>query len=361
MTISESFWEGKRVFLTGHTGFKGSWLCLWLQSLGANVSGYALAPLTNPSLYNLAKVDDLIESTIADVRDEGALRSAMQNMNPDIVIHMAAQPLVCESYRNPVETFDVNIMGTVHLLEAVRQCDSVKAVVNVTTDKCYENREWHWGYRENDAMGGYDPYSSSKGCSELVTAAFRNSYFNPTDYASHRVAVGSARAGNVIGGGDWGEGRLISDCIRALLKEEEIRIRNPIAIRPWQHVLEPISGYLVLAERLFKEGASFAQGWNFGPNDSDAKSVEWVVRELCNIWGNNASYCIDISEHPHEATYLKLDCSKAIAQLGWKPRWNISEAIAKVVDWTFCYRSSGDLRTMCLQQIAEFQSAESNL
>ena len=271
MTINNKFWHGRRVFITGHTGFKGSWLCLWLSSLGAKISGYALEPPTNPSLFELARVGELVTSTIADVRDSAELQRALQAAKPEIVIHMAAQPLIRESYNNPVETYAVNVMGTVNLLEAIRHCDSVRAVVNVTTDKCYENREWHWGYRENEPMGGYDPYSSSKGCSELITAAYRNSFFNPQ---SHGVALASARAGNVIGGGDWAADRLICDCVKALLEKRDIQIRNPNAIRPWQHVLEPLSGYMLLAQKLYEQGTRFAEGWNFGPNDEDAKPVE---------------------------------------------------------------------------------------
>lgn len=355
--VDESFWRGKNVFITGHTGFKGSWLCLWLHSLGVNISGYALEPPTKPSLYDLAGVNNLVDSTIADVRDAEPFHQAMRKADPDVVIHMAAQPLVRESYRTPVETYAVNVMGTVHLLEAIRHCRNVKAVVNVTTDKCYENREWHWGYREDEAMGGYDPYSSSKGCSELVTAAYRNSFFNPSDHATHGVAIASARAGNVIGGGDWAEDRLICDCVRALLQGEEILIRNPNAIRPWQHVLEPLSGYLLLAQRLFEQGVTFAQGWNFGPNDTDAKPVEWIVQQLCEKWGDGASYRIDQGAHPHEATYLKLDCSKAKAQLHWQPRWDLKQALVSIIEWTLGYQEGVDLRGLCLEQIAAYQSA----
>ncbi|MDA3834673.1 MAG: CDP-glucose 4,6-dehydratase [Spirochaetales bacterium] len=356
--VAEKFWRGKRVFITGHTGFKGSWLCLWLNSLGANVSGYALAPPTDPSLYDLAKVDGLVDSTIGDVRDAESLQLALLSADPQIIIHMAAQPLVRESYRTPVETYAVNVMGTVHLLDAIRKCSSVKAVVNVTTDKCYENREWHWGYRENEAMGGYDPYSSSKGCSELVTAAYRKSFFNPEEYANHGVAIASARAGNVIGGGDWAEDRLICDCVRALLQGEQIQIRNPNAIRPWQHVLGPLSGYLLLAQKLYEEGVSFAQSWNFGPNDSDAKPVEWIVQRLCADWGEGASFKVDQGEHPHEAGWLKLDCSKAKVELGWQPRWSLDIAIEKIVEWTCCYRTGGNVTDICLQQINAYQALE---
>lgn len=346
----KNFYHKKKVFITGHTGFKGSWLCLWLHQLGAEVYGYALEPPTTPSLFELAKVSNLLCShRIADVRDAATLADAMQLAQPEIVIHMAAQPLVRDSYKIPVETYAINVMGTVHLLEAVRQCHSVKALVNVTTDKCYENREWAWGYRENEPMGGFDPYSSSKGCSELVTAAYRNSYFQRS------VAVASARAGNVIGGGDWATDRLIPDCINALLAGEPVRIRNPHAIRPWQHVLEPLSGYLSLARKLYESGEAYAEGWNFGPVDDDAKPVEWIVSRMCKLWGNDAKYEIDAGPHPHEAHYLKLDCSKARVRLGWQPRWNLEKALDSIIEWTNVYRSGGDLRRCCLKQIDSYE------
>jgi CDP-glucose 4,6-dehydratase len=350
----QRFWQGKKVFLTGHTGFKGSWLSLWLHALGAEVTGYALAPPTEPSLFEGCRIDELVHSVIADVRDLERLKAELAAAAPEIVIHMAAQPLVRDSYKIPVETYAINVMGTVHLLEAVRSCPTVRAVVNVTTDKVYENREWAWGYRENEPFGGYDPYSNSKGCSELVTAAYRSSYFNSLDYERHRVAVATARAGNVIGGGDWATDRLIPDCIRAILKGDEILIRNPHAIRPWQHVLEPLSGYLLLAQRLYEDGAHFAEGWNFGPLDEDAQPVEWIVQRLCRSWGEGAGYRLDKGEHPHEAHYLKLDISKARAGLGWHPRWDLTTAIERIVDWTRAYRDGGALRTVTMQQISDY-------
>lgn len=349
------FWRGKKVFLTGHTGFKGSWLSLWLHALGADVTGYALEPPTDPSLFQLARIDDLVTSIIADVRDLDRLRAEMAHAAPDIVIHMAAQPLVRDSYKIPVETYAINVMGTVHLLEAVRSCPSVRAVVNVTTDKVYENREWCWGYRENEPMGGYDPYSNSKGCSELVTSAYRSSYFNEQNYDGHRVAIASARAGNVIGGGDWATDRLIPDIIRAIITGKPVQIRNPHAIRPWQHVLEPLSGYLLIAQRLFEEGCTYAQGWNFGPFDEDARPVEWLVQQLCSNWGGEAGYVVDNGDHPHEAHYLKLDCSKSRAELGWYPRWPLEKALSSIVDWTRHYVAGGDLRGECLGQIKEYE------
>lgn len=349
-----NFWQGKKVFLTGHTGFKGSWLSLWLHFLGAEVTGYALEPPTEPILYDLARLDGCVTSIIADVRDLDRLKAEMVKASPDIVIHMAAQPLVRDSYKIPVETYAINVMGVVHLLEAVRACPSVRSVVNVTTDKCYENREWPWGYRENEAMGGFDPYSNSKGCSELVTAAYRSSYFNPHRFADHGVGLATARAGNVIGGGDWANDRLIPDIIRAILAGEPVHIRNPHAIRPWQHVLEPLSGYLLLARRLYEHGDKYAEGWNFGPADDDVRPVEWIVRLMCRQWGDGACYDIDNGEHPHEAHYLKLDCSKARSQLDWCPRWNLEKALDSIIQWTRRYRAGDDPRTVCLEQIADY-------
>lgn len=353
--MDSAFWKGKKVFITGHTGFKGSWLCLWLHKVGAKVTGYALNPQTEPSLFELCNVSEMVDSVIADIRKRDELTEAMLTASPEIVIHLAAQPLVRDSYKNPVETYEINVMGTVNLFEAVRNCKTVKAVVNVTTDKCYENKEWVWGYRENEPFGGYDPYSNSKACSELVTAAYRNSFFNPKDYSIHGVAVASARAGNVIGGGDWAADRLIPDCIRAIRNGENIIIRNPNAIRPWQHVLEPLSGYLMLAQKLWQEGAAYAEGWNFGPNDEDAKPVSWIVDRLTKAWSEGASWVVDGGVHPHEATYLKLDCSKAHARLGWQPRWSLESAIDAIVEWQKAQLASADMRTVTLAQIARYQ------
>lgn len=348
------FFSKKKIFLTGHTGFKGSWLCLWLQSMGADVTGFALNPPTNPSLFEMAGVAKGMTSIIGDVRDFEALSKALHDSKPDIVIHMAAQPLVRDSYKIPVETYAINVMGTVHLLEAVRHCESVKAVVNVTTDKCYDNKEWVWGYRETEPMGGYDPYSNSKGCSELVTASYRSSFFNPNDYGKkHHVALASARAGNVIGGGDWATDRLIPDIIKSFLEKKPVLIRSPYSIRPWQHVLEPLSGYLLLGKKLYEEGPVFAEGWNFGPEDADAKPVEWIVNRICEQW-DGASFTIDKNPQPHEASYLKLDCSKAKARLGWHPRWSLDTALVKIIEWTNGYQKKENLRDICLHQIAEY-------
>lgn len=350
-----TFWNNKRVFVTGHTGFKGGWLCLWLNALGAQVHGYALEPPTNQNLFEAAGVGEVVNSKIADIRDAETLLQAMSIAQPDIVLHLAAQPLVRDSYVMPVETYSTNIMGTVNLLEAVRSTPSVKAVVNVTTDKCYENREWVWGYRESDPMGGFDPYSSSKGCSELITAAYRQSFFNPGCQNSRGVAIATARAGNVIGGGDWAKDRLIPDCMEALLNNKAVRIRNPYSIRPWQHVLEPLSGYLMLAEKLYLAGTLYAEAWNFGPLDEDARSVEWIVERMCQKWGDGASYEIDAGDHPHEANYLKLDCSKSRSCLGWKPKWKLEQALDSTCQWVKEYSLGSDARKLCMEQIRQYE------
>jgi len=352
--MNTSFWKNKKVLITGHTGFKGSWLCMLLNQQGAKVFGYALNPPTEPSLYKICNIDSYVDSTIADIRDFETLHKTIERVNPEIIIHMAAQPLVRESYKNPVETYQINVMGTVHLLEAVRQIGGVKALVNVTTDKCYENKEWSWGYRENEPMGGYDPYSNSKGCSELVTSSFRNSFFNTSTYAQHGLALASGRAGNVIGGGDWADDRLIPDIIRAIAQGEKVKIRSPFAIRPWQHVLEPLTGYLTLAEKLYTEGTKYAEGWNFGPMDEDAKPVEWIVQKLCAKWGDNASYEIDKNPQPHEATYLKLDCSKARQALQWQPRWRLERTLNSIVEFTKAYQNKENIQDICNKQIADY-------
>lgn len=356
LAMKADFWKGKKVFLTGHTGFKGSWMSLWLQSLGAEVTGFALSPPTDPSLFALADVAGGMRSVIGDIRDQDLLFNAMREARPEIVLHMAAQPLVRYSYQHPVETYATNVMGTVHLLEAVRTLGGVKAVVNVTTDKCYENREWVWGYRENEPMGGYDPYSNSKGCAELVTASYRSSFFNPADYARHGTAVATARAGNVIGGGDWAQDRLIPDIVAAFAANKPVHIRNQDAIRPWQHVLEPLRGYLMLAERLYNDGPAFAEAWNFGPNDDDAKPVGWIVKALTQLWGEGAHWQCDAGEHPHEATYLKLDISKVRQRLGWQPQLRLNDALQLIVDWAKQRKGGSNIRTLTLGQIHHYQS-----
>jgi CDP-glucose 4,6-dehydratase len=352
--MNPTFWHSRKVFLTGHTGFKGSWLALWLLSMGAEVCGYALDPPTDPSLYRLLDLDGRLKSIRADVRDLAALDSAVREFQPEIVIHMAAQPLVRLSYENPVETYSVNVLGTVHLLEAVRNTPSVRAVVVVTSDKCYENQEWHWPYREREPMGGHDPYSSSKGCAELVTAAYRRSFFHSSGRAGHPVAVGSARAGNVIGGGDWALDRLVPDIVRAWSADDFVTIRNPDAVRPWQHVLDPLAGYLSLAERLFTGGAAYAEGWNFGPSDSDARPVGYLVVEMSKLWEDSAGWeCIE-PEVVHEAHLLRLDSSKARARLGWSPRWNLDRALANTVAWYKAFYAGQDVRALTLQQIQSY-------
>ena len=352
--MTPDFWRGKRVLLTGHTGFKGGWLSLWLQEMGAEVTGLALPAPTTPSLFEVARVGERMTSVLGDIRDLELVSAVFATCRPEIVFHLAAQPLVRYSYGAPVETYATNVMGTVHVLEAARQTAGVRAIVNITSDKCYENREWPWGYRENDPMGGYDPYSNSKGCAELVAAAYRNSYFNPAEHARHGVALATARAGNVIGGGDWAADRLIPDILRAIEAGYPVNIRSPHAIRPWQHVLEPLHGYLTLAEKLHDEGSAYAEGWNFGPSDDDAKPVQWIVEHLTRAWGEGAAWQLDTQPQPHEAHYLKLDCSKARMQLGWQPRWNLARALHSIIDWHKAMRQHADMRAICLSQIAEY-------
>jgi CDP-glucose 4,6-dehydratase len=345
--VDASFWKGKKVYLTGHTGFKGSWLSLWLQNMGALVKGYSLDVNTNPALFIEANVAAEMESEIGDIRNLEKLTKSMVSFSPDILIHMAAQPLVRLSYQEPVDTYTTNVIGTVNVLEAARKCSNLKAIVSVTTDKCYENKEWEWGYRENEAMGGHDPYSSSKGCAELVTSAYRRSFFSSEDTAS----LASARAGNVIGGGDWAEDRLIPDILNAFEKSEPVVIRNPLSTRPWQHVLEPLSGYLVLAQELYINGDEFAEGWNFGPNDEDCKPVNWILDRMVTYWGNDASWSLDKNNNPHEAGFLKLDCSKASNRLKWNPKWNLQLTLKSIVDWHQIYSNGGDIKKQCLKEI----------
>ncbi|HEX8173594.1 MAG TPA: CDP-glucose 4,6-dehydratase [Pyrinomonadaceae bacterium] len=356
------FWRDKRVLLTGHTGFKGSWLSLWLAEAGAQVMGYALEPPTTPSLFQLARIGERVESLTGDVRDFERVSRLIAERRPEIVIHMAAQSLVRRSYADPVETYGTNVMGTVNLLEAVRRSgsDFVKAVLVVTSDKCYENNEWVWGYRETEAMGGHDPYSSSKGCAELVTSAMRSSFFQSKTETKRSAAVASARAGNVLGGGDWAADRLVPDIIKSWLEGREVAIRSPHAVRPWQHVLDPLHGYLMLCEKLYDDGAPYAEGWNFGPREDDAQTVGHVVGRLSELWASRdgkAGWVIDKNEHPHEAHYLKLDCSKARSHLRWHPRWNLERTLAETVNWYRAYQSGEEMQAFSLEQIRAFQSS----
>lgn len=338
------FWKGKRVLLTGHTGFKGSWLSLWLQLVGADLVGYALQPPTNPSLFEVAHVANGMTSIIGDVSDGKTLHQVVADFHPEIVIHMAAQSVVHTSYTDPVSTYQTNVMGTVHLLEAIRNVGGVRAVVNITSDKCYDNKEWVWGYREADPLGGYDPYSNSKACSELVTESYRNSFFNASHYSDHGVAIATARAGNVIAGGDWTQNGLVADIVQSLLDQRPVLIRNPYATRPWQHVLDALNGYLVLTEHLYNKGPAFAEGWNFGPHGSDVKPVGWLVDKLLSVWGNGASWEQDKAYHPHEAHSLSLDCAKARLKLGWNPKISLDQGLEQIITWTKAYQSGADMR-----------------
>ena len=353
--MNQEFWAGKKALITGHTGFKGSWLALWLNMLGAEVAGYALEPLTRNDNFVLTGLAKKINHRIGDVRNYDRLQEFFREVNPEIVFHLAAQPLVRESYNAPKETYDINVGGTVNLLECCRQTDSVKVIVNVTTDKCYENKEWVWGYRENDRLGGYDPYSSSKACSELVTEAYRKSFFNPDTHALHGKSLATARAGNVFGGGDWQTDRIVPDCVRALEKGEPIIVRSPNAIRPWQHVLEPLSGYLQLAEKMYNNPTAYAEGWNFGPTDSSFLSVGSLVNEIVKTWGTGSWEDHSNPNAPHEANTLKLDITKAKNQLGWSPLWDIDKAITETVSWYRQY-PAGNVHDFCCRQIIDYMS-----
>ncbi len=355
MSGQREFWAGKRVFLTGHTGFKGGWLALWLQRLGAEVTGYALDPPTSPSLFQVASVASGMVDLRGDIRSFDSLHAALEEHRPEIVFHLAAQPLVRRSYRDPVETYASNVMGTVNLLEGVRRCGGIRVVVNITSDKCYQNREWVWGYREVDRLGGHDPYSNSKACAELVTSAFRDSFFPEQQFGRHGVALASARAGNVIGGGDWAEDRLIPDIMQAIGAGETVVIRNPDAIRPWQHVLEPLAGYLVLAQRLYEEGARYAEAWNFGPEESSARPVSWITETLTREWGDQARWELDGGDHPHEAHYLKLDCAKSRDLLGITPVLDLHETLRWIVEWYRAWAEGAEMRRLTELQIERYE------
>jgi len=351
--VNPAFWQGKNVFLTGHTGFKGGWMSLWLAQLGANVTGYALAPNTAPNFFDLVGLADDVHANVADIRDIDTLRTAMAASQPDIVFHLAAQPLVRMSYDEPLATLNTNVMGTANVLEVCRELESVQAVVVVTTDKCYENKEWHWGYREDEPLGGHDPYSASKACAEIVTSAYRRSFFQ--EHKNCRIAT--ARAGNVIGGGDWSKDRLLPDILKDFANNTPVTIRSPNAVRPWQHVLDPVSGYLMLAERLCgADGAEFANAWNFGPSDAGCQSVQWIVQKMQSLWGEGASFAIDDSPQAHEATYLKLDCSRAKELLQWQPVWMLEQALVSIVQWYRAFARGDAMREVSLNTLSQFQT-----
>jgi len=352
MEINTNFWKDKTVFLTGHTGFKGGWITLWLNKMGAKVHGYGLPPKTKDNFFSEAKINQVMASSfIGDINDSGTLLNSIKRVHPEIIFHMAAQPIVRESYLSPVSTFKTNIFGTINVLEAARKVNSIKAIVNITTDKCYESREWVWPYRENDSLGGYDPYSASKACSELVSASYRNSFFKPQD-----VHVATVRAGNVIGGGDWSNDRLIPDFLRSIDNGKVLKIRSPNSVRPWQHVLEPLSGYLLLAEKLYEKENSFDEAWNFGPVDEDTKTVRWIVDKLCEKI-SGVKYEIDISMESHETHSLKLDSTKAKSKLGWAPRWNLENALSKTLEWHQAWKNDCDMSAISIKQILDYQNS----
>jgi CDP-glucose 4,6-dehydratase len=356
MTLNRSFWKGRRVFLTGHTGFKGSWLSLWLHSLGAEVTGYALDPPTEPNLFVQARVEGCLRSLRGDIRNYSTLKEAIAECRPEVVLHMAAQSVVRTSYENPIDNYATNVMGTIHVFEAVRELGRPCVIVNVTSDKCYENREWVWGYRENEPMGGKDPYSNSKACAELVTSAYRESFFSPETVERHGIALASARAGNAIGGGDWTPHQLIPDLIRAFMAGKSCLIRNPASYRPWQFALEPLRGYLMLAERLSENAPGFASGWNFGPVDADVQPVSWIADKLTQLWGDGAAWQLDSGSHPHEARALKLDASKAHARLNWRPALSLQETLAWIVEWYRELQQGSDMREITLSQIERYEA-----
>ena len=346
--IDQEFWVGKRVFVTGHTGFKGGWLCLWLNHLGSLVKGYSLEPPTSPSLYEAARIDNIVDSQIGDIRDQELLHKSMVSFNPDILIHMAAQPLVRLSYDEPIETYEVNVIGTVKVLEVARYCSNLKAIINITTDKCYENLGLDKSYSETDPMGGFDPYSSSKACSELVTSSYRRSYLNDLG-----VGLASVRSGNVIGGGDWANDRLIPDILRSFELNRAVIVRSPNATRPWQHVLEPLSGYLLLAQKLYDDHKIYSEGWNFGPNEKDIRPVNWILDKMISFWPN-ASWSLDGNVNPHEASFLKLNISKASELLGWRPTWDLQMTLENIIRWHKLWLDGADMRKVCIAEINNF-------
>ena len=346
----KEFWNGKRVLITGHTGFKGSWLAFWLNMLGAEVCGYALAPETQPNLFENLQLEKSIKSVVGDVRDLENFERVLKSFQPEIVFHLAAQSLVRRSYRQPVDTYTTNVIGTINILEAIRQTNFVKSVVIVTTDKVYENKEWYWAYRENEGLGGFDPYSNSKACAELAVSAYRNSFF-----AESETLIATARAGNVIGGGDWSEDRLLPDVFRLLIFDEKLEIRNQHSVRPWQHTLEPLAGYMKLAEKLFNGEKSFAEAWNFGPSEDDSKSVGWVLEEISKIWIEPVNWEISSGMQPHEARFLKLDSAKAKSELNWLPKLSLEEALALTIQWYQEFKDKKDLTELTKNQIIYYQ------
>lgn len=346
---SNKFWDKKKVFITGHTGFKGSWMSIWLNFLGAEIKGYSLEPSTTPSLFELANIDRIVQSEINNICDYRKLSKSILDFKPDILIHMAAQPIVRKSYDDPLETFNTNVMGTANILEITRHAKTIKAVINVTSDKCYENEELSYSFKETDPMGGSDPYSASKACAELVTTAFKRSYLEEPN-----IGVATVRAGNVIGGGDWAEDRLLPDLIKSFSLNENVLIRNPNATRPWQHVLDPLSGYILLAEKLYENPKKFSGAWNFGPEDSDVKPVEWIANEISKHY-SDLKWIQDNKNHPHEANLLQLDISKAKKLLGWNPTWSIYMAIEKIIEWQDAYSmNNANIHDLCLHQISKF-------
>ncbi|MDO8954830.1 MAG: CDP-glucose 4,6-dehydratase [Gammaproteobacteria bacterium] len=357
--MKHSFWLGKRVLLTGHTGFKGSWMALWLHTLGAQVCGYALAPNTESNLYTILGLEKQIESHIGNIVDYEHLNKTVLDFKPDIIIHMAAQPLVRYSYEHPVETYATNVMGTVNILEIFRHSDA-KILLNITTDKCYENKERSLGYSENEPLGGYDPYSNSKACSELVTSAYRNSFFNPKDYANHGKGIASARAGNVIGGGDWSQDRLVPDLVNSLIQGKPITLRYPHSIRPWQHVFEPLSGYMQLVEQLWQQPENLSEAFNFGPLEADCISVGDLAKAFAREWGQSEAILAQQTSVLHEAGFLKLDISKAKSRLNWQPRSTIRQAIQYTADWYKNWQTGADMKAFSLQQLNEFELMENS-
>ena len=353
---NETIWRGKRVFLTGHTGFKGGWLALWLAAKGATLRGYALDPGTTPNLFEAARIADVVDDVRGDIRDGAHLDKALIEFAPEVVFHMAAQPLVRASYLDPIGTLETNVIGTARVLDAVRRAPSVRAVVSVTTDKCYENKEWLWGYRETDPLGGFDPYSSSKACAEIVSAAYRQSYFPVAKLAEHGCALATARAGNVLGGGDWSTDRLIPDLLRSFGKGEPALIRRPEAIRPWQHVLEPLQGYLSLAEKLLTGKPEYATAYNFGPSDDDARTVRWIVEKMVDFWGEGATWVLDPEPGVHEAGYLKLDASRARAVLDWATRMHLEMGLEWLVQWYKAHAAGENMQRFTLGQVAQYEA-----